>query len=324
MRNVFGKITEKLNISGRDAKLFIVSLLLAYSIWLIHYLSLNYTEIVRVPVQAQCDINGHAFQSSNTSVAMARCRATGFGLIQLERAENQQPVVIRFNSSDMHRSSEEMYYITSDELNKYAAQIFGTGTKLETFLVDTLSFRFPFENHKRVPVQPVYSLSFKPQYINVGTLSVSPDSVTIYGEPFHLSGIDRVYTESLTLNDLDSSAHGEAKLDKIKGVRMSDATVRYRLNVSRFVEVKVQIPVDTRNVPRGKSLIIYPSVAEVTFHCAFPISSAPTDDVKVYVDYNDFTQSLKGQCLPRMESVPVGVLDYTVSPEVFDCVESGK
>ena len=52
MRNVFGKITEKLNISGRDAKLFIVSLLLAYSIWLIHYLSLNYTEIVRVPVQA--------------------------------------------------------------------------------------------------------------------------------------------------------------------------------------------------------------------------------------------------------------------------------
>ena len=105
---------------------------------------------------------------------------------------------------------------------------------------------------------------------------------------------------------------------------MSDATVRYRLNVSRFVEVKVQIPVDTRNVPRGKSLIIYPSVAEVTFHCAFPISSAPTDDVKVYVDYNDFTQSLKGQCLPHMESVPVGVLDYTVSPEVFDCVESGK
>ena len=41
------------------------------------------------------------------------------------RAENLRPVVIRFNSSDMHRSSEEMYYITSDELNKYAAQIFG-------------------------------------------------------------------------------------------------------------------------------------------------------------------------------------------------------
>ena len=277
-----------------------------------------------MPVQAQCDINGHAFQSSNTSVAMARCRATGFGLIQLERAENQRPVVIRFNSSDMHRSSEEMYYITSDELNKYAAQIFGTGTKLETFLVDTLSFRFPFENHKRVPVYPVYSLSFAPQHINAGDIRISPDSVTIYGEPFHLASIDKVFTESLRLNDLTASVHGQARLDKIKGVRISDETVTYSMPVARYVEICKTLPVYTDNVPKGHNLTVYPSTATVRFRCAFPVSHDPSEKVRLSVDYQDFISSLEGQCLPRLDSIPSGVIGYIVEPQIFDCVESVK
>lgn len=87
MRDLFGKISEKLNISGRDAKIFIVSLLLAFSIWLIHNLSLNYFETVRIPISARCDIDGHAYKSSNSAVVLARCRARGFNLIQLKRGE---------------------------------------------------------------------------------------------------------------------------------------------------------------------------------------------------------------------------------------------
>lgn len=60
MRELFRKIAGILNLSGRDAKVMIVSLLLAYGIWLIHNLTLNYTEVIKVPVTAHCDIEGHA------------------------------------------------------------------------------------------------------------------------------------------------------------------------------------------------------------------------------------------------------------------------
>lgn len=324
MLDLFGKIFRTLNISGRDAKVFIVSLLLAYGIWLTHNLTMNYTELIDVPVRALCDINGHSYSSVNSTVVTAKCKASGFSLIKLMRAGSKTPVDVTFNSSDMHSCGEEMFYVTSEDFGKYFSQIFGNGAKLESFVSDTLMFRFPYENHKRVPVQPVYTMSFKPQYVNASGLKVVPDSVTIYGDPETLSSINRVYTESFALSNLSSSARGDVKLDKLAGVRLSDTYVRYNLPVSRYVEIKSKVPVVAKNVPKGKFLIVYPSIAEVTFRCAFPVTSDPSDRMKLYVDYGDFIKSLDGQCIPNADGVPVGVIGYTVSPEVFDCVESQR
>ena len=65
-------------------------------------------------------------------------------------------------------------------------------------------------------------------------------------------------------------------------------------------------------------------MAEVTFRCVFPVSSDPVGSAKVYVDYEQFEQSSKGQCIPYVDGLPGGVIDYSVSPEVFECVESGR
>ena len=161
MRELFRKIAGILNLSGRDAKVMIVSLLLAYGIWLIHNLTLNYTEVIKVPVTAHCDIEGHAAESSNSAFVLARCRTSGFRLIQFAYAEHRAPVVVNFNVQDMRRKSAEIFYVTNDDLNKYVNQIFGAGTKLEAFVSDTLMFSFPEENHKKVPVQAVYSIDFQ-------------------------------------------------------------------------------------------------------------------------------------------------------------------
>lgn len=224
----------------------------------------------------------------------------------------------------MHKKSDELYYVTSDGLNRYATRILGAGAKLESFISDTIVFRFPFENHKRVPVQPVYSMSFRPQYINVAPLKVSPDSVTIYGEPFHLSGIDRVFTGSISLSDLSSQTHGEVKLDDIKGVRFSAEKVRYSLDVTRYVEIDAKMPIYTANVPKGRTLIVYPTTADVIFRCVFPVTSNPAEEARICIDYNEFVTSLKGQCIPTLESVPEGVISWTIRPEIFDCIESSK
>lgn len=324
MSSLFGKISKMLNISGRDAKLIVVSLLLAYGIWLIHNLTLNYTEVVRVPVTAQCDIVGHALKSSNSSVVMARCRTSGFRLIQLGKAESGVPVSVKFNVQDMHKKTDELYYVTSDDLNRYFSQIFGNGTKLEAFISDTIMFRFPIENHKRVPVQAVYSIAFKPQYTNIGDLKLTPDSVTVYGEPFHIGSIDRVFTEPVTLTDISSSVHGEARIDKMKGVRISDESIRYSMDVSRFVELKSVLPVYTKNVPKGKSMVVFPSMVHVKFRCAFPVTVNPLENAKVYVEYEDFTKSLDGQCIPHVGGLSSDVFSYEIEPEVLDCIESGK
>ena len=71
-----------MNISGRDLAVFLLALLLAFSIWLIHNLALKYNAYLDVTVQASCNIDGHSELSSDYSHVVARCRATGYNVIK--------------------------------------------------------------------------------------------------------------------------------------------------------------------------------------------------------------------------------------------------
>ena len=82
MRKLYNELLSLLNISGRDLAVFLLALLLAFSIWLIHNLSLKYNAYLDVAVQAHCNIDGHSEMSSDKSNVVARCRATGYNVIR--------------------------------------------------------------------------------------------------------------------------------------------------------------------------------------------------------------------------------------------------
>ena len=318
------RLLGRLHLDGRDISVFLMSLLLAFSIWLIHNLSLNYSDTLTVPVVAQCDIEGHSNVSSNSSMIAARCRTSGFSLLRIRHQAKRKALTVRFDRKDLHHKDGELFFITAAELGNYVTDIFGDGVRLESFLSETVQFRFPFENNKRVPVQAVQVLSFKPQYMAMGQIRLQPDSVTVYGEPFHLDNIDRVFTRTIDLLNLKSSAHGVVRLEPMAGIRMSETEVNYSLDVTRYVEIRSEVAVGVRNVPAGRKLSVYPSTATVVFKCAFPLSQDPTEDVSFYIDYRDFTNSIGGKCIAHASRIPESVIECSVSPEVFDCVEEGR
>lgn len=317
-------IRKILKTNGGDITIFVASLLLAFSIWLIYSLTLNYTQVVSVPVVATSNIDGHRQTSSNTELVLGRCHTRGFDLIRLNKASDKKPITVKFEPSDLHQKGDDLYYITSTDLNTYVRDIFGNKAGMEGFVTDTLFFRFPVENSKKVPVQPVYSLSFEPQYTSVGGLRMTPDSVTIYGEPFHLNNIDRVYTKPFSLVNLKNTAHGEIKLSAVKGVRMSQTQAEYMVNVQRYVEISADVHILGNNVPASKTFVIYPSTAKVVFKCTFPLSINPVEDVRFYIDYHDFVNSLSGKCLVKTSALPEEIISYRIEPEIFECVEIGK
>ena len=318
------RLLGRLQVDGRDISVFLMSLLLAFSIWLIHNLSLNYSDTMSVPVVAQCELEGHSNVSSNSSMIAARCRTSGFSLLRIHHLAKRKARVIKFDSKDLHHKDGELFYITAAELSNYVTEIFGDDVRLESFLSETVQFRFPFENNKRVPVQAVHVLSFKPQYMAMGPIHLQPDSVTIYGEPFHLEHIDRVFTRTIDLLNLKSSAHGVVRLDPISGVRMSETEVNYSLDVTRYVEVSSEVAIGVRKLPAGRKLSVFPSTATVVFKCAFPLSQDPTEGIQFYIDYKDFVNSKGGKCIAHASRIPDGVIECTMDPEVFECVEEGR
>ncbi|MBR3013114.1 MAG: hypothetical protein IKH60_07375 [Bacteroidales bacterium] len=317
------KLLRKSGINGRDLTVFLLSLLLAFSIWISHNLSLQYSSVVSVPVIALSNIEGHQAESSNTSPVVARCRTTGYRLLRKNRMSRRGQLRVYFSPDDLHQEDEDLYYITSNELSGYFSEIFGDNVQLESFVSSRVQFRFPAENHKTVPVQAVSVVSFKPQYMALGAMKIVPDSVVVYGEPLHLQNIDRVVTEAITLQNLSSGAHGMARLEAPKGgIRLSVSEVSYALDVTRYVELHREVKVGTRNVPAGRDLTVYPSVVDVVFRCVFPLAYDPTEGVSFYVDYNDFASSINGRCVPRDSGLPSSVIDYSVEPKVLECIEN--
>lgn len=299
---------------------FLASLLVASVVWLITNLSRPYSGLISVPVIAESNIDGHSDRSANAATAVARCHASGFVLLRNRMDRKRQPVRVRFDRQDLRSAGGDEFYLAGPAINGYAADIFGDGTLVDAFVSDTLRFLFPSQTHKKVPVELVHEVQYRPQYMSSAPLRIEPDSVTVYGESARIESIDRVSTSTLYLYDVHENMHGLLKLGRAKGVRLSDTEVSYTLTVSRYVELQASVPVEVWNVPAGKHLQVFPSGADVTFRCIFPVSKDPTDAFRLYIDYKDFAGSLTGRCIPHTLKLPSGVIDYRVTPEVFDCI----
>ncbi len=290
---------------GREWVILAASVLIAGLIWFLSQLSNVYTGTISVPVVAQCNIDGHRGTSANTVVVSARCRTDG----------------VAFDRGDLRRTGPDTFSVIGGAKNNYIGQFFGEGTAVEAFITDTLSFVFPREMNKKVPVEVPHSLHCRSQYMLGAPFRFTPDSVTVYAQADILEGIEKVSSARLVMTDLHTSQHGILKLEEIPGVRMSKTEVSYEVPVSRYVELRTTVPVEVWNLPAGHQLQVFPPTASVVMRCAFPLKKDPLASFKLYVDYRDFSASLSGRCAPRTLRLPSGVLEYQVDPEVFDCVE---
>ena len=323
MKDLFHRLLKALNLSGRDWVILTLSLLLAFSVWMIHNLSLKYNANLSAKVIAVCNLDGHENVSAASAEALARGRATGYNIIE-SYIKARRPVKVEFNPSVMQRYDAERFFVTGDKLNEYSHLIFGEDVTIEHYISDTLFFRFPAVNHKKVPVVPVSLLTYKGQYMARGPLEVTPDSVVVAGDPYLLETVKQVYTTPIRHFDVSDNISGLAGIEPVKGVDIYAKEIYYSMDVTRYVEFVSEVHVEAVNVPAGKAMMIFPSVVTLRMRCEFPLMDDAEGQQTVYVDYNDFKTSVGGSCPVRVKNLPKGILSYDVEPVSVRCVEESR
>ena len=323
MKDLFHRLLKALNISGRDWAILTLSLLLAFSVWMIHNLSLKYNANLSAKVIAICSLDGHENVSAATAEALARGRATGYNIIE-SYIKARRPVKVEFNPSVMQRYDSERFFVTGDKLVEYSHLIFGEDITVDHYISDTLFFRFPSVNHKKVPVVPVSILTYKGQYMARGPLDMTPDSVVVAGDPYLLETVKQVYTTPIRHFEISENISGLAGIEPIKGVNIQAKEVYYSMDVVRYVEFVSEVHVEALNVPAGKAMMIFPSVVTLRMRCEFPLMDDAEGQQTVYVDYNDFKTSVGGNCPVRVKNLPKGILSYDVEPVSVRCVEESR
>ena len=312
-----GRYTKKL-FEGRDWVVFLVSVLLAFSVWLIHNLSLTYSNFAQLSVIAGCELDGHAPVAAEPVEIAARCDLSGYSLMMLDIIKHRKPLSVEVSKEDMHHYQGDFFYMTSSDLTKYYHDFFGEKTRLEYFVSDTVFFRFPSVSYKKVPVSPLLNISYKSQYMPTASLRLMPDSVLVYGETSLFESVESVDTDVIRIASASSDVYGEVALREVSGLRLSEKNVSYLQPVRRYVQTKVTLPVGVKNLPRDCEMMVVPSTVTLTICSVFP-GSAKLSDASVDIDYEDFEKSRRGGCKGYVSSLPAGVISCEMSPKVFKC-----
>lgn len=324
MRGFINRIVKLLNLSGRDWGVFLLALLLAFSTWIIHNLSLKYSVYLKVEVVAESNIEGRSHKSLSGTEVMARCRTTGWRILY-HRLLGEDVVDVSFPSTAFQHEQADLFYISSDKLHEYVDQLFGPNVSVEYFVTDRIDFEFREEIFKRVPVKAVSSLSFEDQFMATGPMMLQPDSVTVYGDPMHLDAIEHVTTATITKLLIKDNFSGMIELIPIKGMRLSDDEVHYKMEVTRYLEVtRKDVPVVVKGVPAGVDVEVYPQNVDVTLYVEFPLKSDPKKDLAIEARYDDVRTSLSGKVRLYPTSLPLGVIKYDISPVAVKIVEEQK
>lgn len=304
----------------KSALPFLLCLLLSLGIWLTHNLSLTYSDLVSVPVIAESKLEGRAGRSSAEVEIAARVRSSGFNLIWLSR---KGITTVFFDPADLFYAGDDLYGIRPEALTRYATDIYGDAVSVEGFISSNLRFKFAEEYSRKVPVKIVKSLTFKPQYTLKGEIAATPDSVLVFGDEWRVKDIDAISTRPIVHNDLRKPVHGNVRLIKPAGVRLSEESISYSIELSRFVELQAIRPVNVRGVPDSLSVSVYPGTAKIFMKCIFPLSSSnPAEAASLFVDYAAFRESADGICVIQCDSLPESVLDMRIEPQVCECMEN--
>lgn len=246
------------------SKTFIAFLLASLFIWALIKLSKQYTSYVTFPVEYTDLSQDRLFQEAPQKDIKVLLKGSGFRLISSNFSRKR--LKLSTNKLD-HKRNHDYYFITSKLENSIQEQL-GNALEVKGFSQDSIFLSLGKLKSKRVVVIPVINASYQLGYDLSEKLKVTPDSVLISGPEDQIDKIDKVRTEGLILEEINSDISSTLKLESLsefENIRISDSNVLVFGKVDKYTEGNLTVPFVVKNVPFGIELNTFPKEVKITF-----------------------------------------------------------
>ena len=305
-----------------DLVILVISLVISSLIWLVHYLSQDYTAYFPFRVEAVSSIDGYSSSAVSNETIVIGGQASGFYILGRQSARTENVVTVQVNKALFSSEGDGRFSLDPSALRDVLVDAFGSDMNISYVQDMKLTFNFTSESCRKVPVASLVSVSCEPQYMQVADIAFRPDSVLVYGKTAAIAGISEIETVPLSIKRADHNINGIVEL-KTDDFRVEPSRVEYSIAVERFVEQELSVTVSAVNVPDGASLLLVPS--RVTVKCRVPFgyrSEKMKEEGAFVIDYADFIKSRSSKMVPRLSDKIDGVLQYSVDPAYVECILS--
>tara|TARA_R110000868_G_scaffold67368_1_gene200075 strand:- start:17690 stop:18655 length:966 start_codon:yes stop_codon:yes gene_type:complete len=191
---------------------------------------------------------------------------------------------------------KDTYFVWNNSKTFFNSEAeFGSQVTLLNISPDKLYFKYDVNLVKKVPVILNADISFKPGYDMFNPYALVPDSINVIGPHVLVSKIERVVTEKVKMDNVNSDILNVVtlKLPKDnKDLIFSNDRIELKATVERFTEGTLKVPVSVINVPEGTSIKYFPKIINVIYYTSLKnYNDVTAKDFKVVCDYNKITNS---------------------------------
>ena len=291
MNKKLNKIPEyfKLEKIRNDKRIvvFLVCLAIATGLCFLNALSKDYSTTISYPVRYVNPPNRQFLANVPPSKFDLKVDAHGFTLLRHKLGLSFSPVILNLTNITKNLAPQNgTYSIPSSTLmRRIRSQISNEISILEVqpeiipIVLDSLKV-------KTVPVRLNISLSFKPQFNLKNPVSIKPGTVKITGPSGIIDTINSLYTKKQTFENLDDSVEKFLDIEHPKKTNVSPDKVTINIEVEKYTEKVLRIPVLVKNKPDEISVKLFPS--EVNLTCLVGLSefeNVTSNNFSAYVEY---------------------------------------
>ena len=310
IKKYWGSIVNNL-IKRRKLSDFIVFIMFASVLWLLiklsesHVAELNY-QINYVSVPEDKLLLGEPERSLNVVVT-----GVGYAIIKNRLLKKQ----VNLDISQIEET-DGSYLLTTQFLEEAIKAQLDKDITFKSIAKKSIRLQLGKNSIKRIPVVPDLALSFERDFDIYGSLTVTPDSITVKGPENIVDTLNAIKTNTINLEDINSDIFAETNLlipETLYGVSFSQINVEVQAKVVRFTEKIIEIPIIITDKPDQITIRLFPETVNVK--CVGSLSDLKKvlpNDLMVTADFKEAQET--GVLIPEVKKYP----PYLRSAKIID------
>jgi hypothetical protein len=285
----YSKIDKLIN--NKQAIVFLVCVLIATALWFLNALSKDYSTTISYPVRYVNAPNRQFLSNKPPSELDLKVEAHGFTLLRHKLSFSFSPIVLSLSNltEDIEPTNRTYRVQINHHLRRISSQV-SNEIKILEVQPEILVIVLDSLISKSVPVKADISYDFKPQFNLKNPVVVSPETIKITGPASTIDTINFLSTKMKLFDGLDASLEKSLEILHPEKTTIFPEKVTVRIDVEKFTEKELKVPIQIKNRPTNVNLKLFPS--EIKVSCMVGLSEFDNinpSDFSAVVDYNSIS-----------------------------------
>jgi len=327
-----GKLQNSLKADSRQKLqsrkrilLFSVFLLISATIWLLNALSKNYTSVIEYPLVYADFPEDKVFVGELPGHMDLQINASGYALLRYKMFRKPVPISFDISAFNLNRGQDSSSaYILTRYLKDQISRQLDTELQILEIKPDTLHFRFAGKVVRMVAVRPDFNYTIVKQFTIKDQIMLSPDSVEVTGPDIILDTLSYILTEGVDLGELTKNYSDKVRLKRQADLSYNVSRVNCSIELERFTELQVEVPIEVLNLPDSILLQTFPS--SISINCKVGLSKFERIEAYPFSAVVDFEKIEEGATTLNVsiQNLPDYLLGYEYYPRTVEYLKSLK